>query len=190
MDLVDLVSFISFVSEITRSHTSYFPTKPSLVMSTKLRKFWRQHSLFETDNGLKARSWGYRVGFLSGNVFGLELNTRKKQLQNERTAVRMPIRSSTSTFWVSLPTMRMRMTSNHEIMLREPRTKNWRGEHPDSVTCLKEALQMLPYQDCSSGRIKFQFDVLPGDRKVIHRLLLNPFLPHAVYHDIIKVFEK
>ena len=68
--------------------------------------------------GLRDKEWDFH----RENVLRLELNTRRIQLHNERTAVRMPIQNSTSTFWVSLPTMKIRMiSSRHEIMTREQR---------------------------------------------------------------------
>ena len=67
--------------------------------------------------GLGNKEWGSH----QENVLRLELNTRRIQFHNERTAVQMPIQNSTSTFRVSLPTMKMRMISSYEIMTREQR---------------------------------------------------------------------
>ena len=67
--------------------------------------------------GLRDKEWGSHRH--REKVLRLKLNTRRIQLHNERTAVRMPIQNSTSTFWVSLPTMKMRMISSHETMTKE-----------------------------------------------------------------------
>lgn len=99
MDVVDLVALISFVSEIIRSHTSYFPTKPSLVISTNLKytnfgvSITCSRQIMGLKPGLGEREWSSHPG----KVLKLELNTRTNHLQNERTAGRMPIRNSTST---------------------------------------------------------------------------------------------
>ena len=53
------------------------------------------------------------------------------------------------------------------------------------VSRIKNSLE----QEETTSKGKRFLTVLPRDGEVVYGLLLNPFLPHVVYYNIIKAFE-
>lgn len=53
----------------------------------------------------------------------------------------------------------------------------------------EKATLKVSYGYCSCSRKEFQLNVPPCDGEAVHRRLLNPFMPHVVYYDVIKAFK-
>lgn len=107
-----------------------------------------------------------------------------------RTFVQMPKRNPTSTFQHQHSVLKMVSESKQQrvekmgvLLLHLSRDSRF------VAVDRKKRLRKVSYGYFACDRREFQFNVLPRYGEAVHGLLLNPFLPHTVYHNVIEAFE-